>query len=536
MVVTSGPENLSLPAVSGPALIGQLTFNSPGIYDYICSIGSHAAQGMIGTIVVGTAGCTDSSACNYNDSADFSDNSCVFVDTSNCESCLDGSIITNDSDDDGICDADDDCEGSIDSCGVCEGNGPTYNCDGNLICNENDCDAGDNTFTVNQSLVSGWNWISTNVISNDMSLNNLFQNAEGGDYIKAQAGYAEYTNIPGVFSGWLGTTINLDIGSGYKAKFGSDYNWSYEGVLASPNAYPIILTAGWNWIGYVPSSSQPLGQALAFTAEGGDYIKAQAGYAEYTSIPGVFSGWLGTTTSLDPFTGYMLKVQSNHTFNYPEGTLSRAIFNDFNDFQLFDFNYNQFEFNGTVTAKINLEDISCSENDLLIAYDNSNQIRGYAKPIYSPVINDYVFYLMVYDNNEFGDNLTFEYYNHSMDKNYILNHNIKFEKDMIIGDSFNPLVFDFDNQEIVSSLSISKVYPNPFNPITNLEYSIINSGLVKITVFDVTGRQVSVIENSYKDIGDYSIIWDAQNNTSGIYYIQISMDDEIKTQKVVLLK
>ena len=52
VVVTSGPELLELPACSGPCNIGTLTFTVPGTYDYICSIGSHASMGMIGTIVV----------------------------------------------------------------------------------------------------------------------------------------------------------------------------------------------------------------------------------------------------------------------------------------------------------------------------------------------------------------------------------------------------------------------------------------------------------------------------------------------------
>ena len=537
VIITSGPEDLSLPAVSGPALIGQLTFNTAGVYDYICSIGNHEAQGMVGTIIVGSGGCTDSSACNYNVLSDFNDNSCVFANTASCESCSDGSVVTNDSDDDGICDADDDCQGSFDSCGVCAGNGPDYNCDGNLICNESDCDAGDNTVTVNQSLVAGWNWISTNVINQNMTLNNLFQNAEGSDYIKAQSGYAEYVSIPGAFSGWLGTITNLDIGSGYKAKFGNDYNWSYEGVLTSTNDYTMTLETGWNWIGYIPNESMSLSIALDFTAEGSDYIKGQTGYAEYVSIPGAFSGWLGTITSLDPFIGYMLKVQSDHTFNYPMGTLSRVLFDDFNNLQTLNFNYNKYEFNGSLTAKINSQEIDISNDDLLIAYDDDGEIRGSVNPIFSPVLNEHIFYLMVYGQNDVSSNLNFEYYNKYEDKSYILNNkNIQFESDMIIGNSLDPLVFDINSEEIVSLLNVSKAFPNPFNPSTNLEYSIMSSELVKITVFDVTGRQVSIIENSFKEAGDHSIVWNAQNNTSGIYYIQILAGNEIKTQKVVLLK
>jgi len=52
VVVTSGPESISFSACSGPCTIGTYTFTLPGTYDYICSIGQHAAMGMVGTVVV----------------------------------------------------------------------------------------------------------------------------------------------------------------------------------------------------------------------------------------------------------------------------------------------------------------------------------------------------------------------------------------------------------------------------------------------------------------------------------------------------
>ena len=73
------PEAFFLDAVSGNAdgvCIGTHTFNVPGVYNYDCSIGSHAANGMVGTITVGAGGCTDASADNYNPSADYDDGSC----------------------------------------------------------------------------------------------------------------------------------------------------------------------------------------------------------------------------------------------------------------------------------------------------------------------------------------------------------------------------------------------------------------------------------------------------------------------------
>ena len=56
------PEAFYLPMVTGDAsgvCIGSITFDTPGVYSYDCSIGNHAANGMVGTITVGTGGCTE---------------------------------------------------------------------------------------------------------------------------------------------------------------------------------------------------------------------------------------------------------------------------------------------------------------------------------------------------------------------------------------------------------------------------------------------------------------------------------------------
>lgn len=79
------PEVFSLPSVNASGMdvcMGTVTFTVPGTYNYDCSIGSHAANGMVGTIIVEEAvasGCNDALACNYDEAAT-SDVDCLYDD------------------------------------------------------------------------------------------------------------------------------------------------------------------------------------------------------------------------------------------------------------------------------------------------------------------------------------------------------------------------------------------------------------------------------------------------------------------------
>ena len=79
----SNPESFSLAVASGgtpevPTCIGSYTFTVPGVYNYDCSVGNHASLCMVATVTVGTGGCTDATATNYNANVDFEDGSCTY--------------------------------------------------------------------------------------------------------------------------------------------------------------------------------------------------------------------------------------------------------------------------------------------------------------------------------------------------------------------------------------------------------------------------------------------------------------------------
>ncbi len=86
------------------------------------------------------------------------------------------------------------------------------------------------------------------------------------------------------------------------------------------------------------------------------------------------------------------------------------------------------------------------------------------------------------------------------------------------------------------SYSLLQNYPNPFNPTTTIEYSIPASGLVKIVVFDITGKKVRTLVNGKIQAGTHKIIFNCSKLASGVYYYRIIAGNFTQTKKFVLLK
>ena len=79
-------------------------------------------------------------------------------------------------------------------------------------------------------------------------------------------------------------------------------------------------------------------------------------------------------------------------------------------------------------------------------------------------------------------------------------------------------------------------YPNPFNPSTTISFSVPSDGHVEVSVYDITGRLVTTLVDANLNSGYHNIIWDATNQASGVYYIQVTSNGQVQSQKVMLLK
>ena len=81
-----------------------------------------------------------------------------------------------------------------------------------------------------------------------------------------------------------------------------------------------------------------------------------------------------------------------------------------------------------------------------------------------------------------------------------------------------------------------KAYPNPFNPITNIQFSIPRIEFVSLKIYNVLGQEVDILVSEKLPSGDYKYSWNASGLTSGIYYYKIEAGSFVKTHKLILVK
>ena len=90
--------------------------------------------------------------------------------------------------------------------------------------------------------------------------------------------------------------------------------------------------------------------------------------------------------------------------------------------------------------------------------------------------------------------------------------------------------------QLPNNFSLSQNFPNPFNPMTTIEYIIPENNEVQITIFDSSGRLIKNLFNGKQSRGQNKIVWNARNNKnqpvpSGIYLYKIQAGEFSKTKK-----
>jgi hypothetical protein len=88
----------------------------------------------------------------------------------------------------------------------------------------------------------------------------------------------------------------------------------------------------------------------------------------------------------------------------------------------------------------------------------------------------------------------------------------------------------------VNNFSINSIYPNPFNPVVNIDLNIDIAGHLQLTVLNIQGELIKTIYNGFSSIGGFKFTWTPENMASGYYFINAILDNRVEVQKVLFLK
>ncbi|MBK8550689.1 MAG: T9SS type A sorting domain-containing protein [Ignavibacteria bacterium] len=111
---------------------------------------------------------------------------------------------------------------------------------------------------------------------------------------------------------------------------------------------------------------------------------------------------------------------------------------------------------------------------------------------------------------------------------------------MILKTANAGLVFTKNEGSLIADkYKINSVYPNPFNPVIKINYSIVKTADVSIKIFDIKGREITELVNSKQSNGNYEITLDgnSRNLSTGIYFVSLLINGSLMdSKKIILIK
>ena len=88
-----------------------------------------------------------------------------------------------------------------------------------------------------------------------------------------------------------------------------------------------------------------------------------------------------------------------------------------------------------------------------------------------------------------------------------------------------------------TQVTLNNAYPNPFNPVTNIQFSVEGDiEHIELNILDIQGRLVDNLVRDDFAPGNHDIMFNAEFLSSGIYFVQLITNKDIKYSKIILLK
>jgi PKD repeat protein len=304
--------------------------------------------------------------------------------------------------------------------------------------------------------------------------------------------------------------------------------------LPVPETTPILLYPGWNSISYLPEDSRDISVALETISATTELVYGfPMASIEIWQPGGNFNG-LGT---LNPCEGYFIKMNEMSWLTYSDGTVAapsapRAlpqIATSSDDM--------------TTTHWVNLY-----SRDLLV--DGQQVTTGTTITAHAVAGDDVVGRFTMTTNGQFGFMPVYAETGGLLnpgDAFYLKVNDIATEEEFTWTNSGDRLEITelstaASSVEILpQDYSLAQNYPNPFNPATQILFTVPQATKVKIEVFNVLGRSISVVFEGQAAAGQNSVVWDGLDasgkpTASGVYFYRMTAENYTETRKMMLLK
>ncbi|WP_168797624.1 T9SS type A sorting domain-containing protein [Neolewinella litorea] len=378
-------------------------------------------------------------------------------------------------------------------------------------------------------LNKGWNWISLNVETDDMSREYVFQSilnsTSGNDVIvKSQANSAQYSPA----SGWNGNLRDINLGQGYLVHLSNAPDTLKVVGLPSPSPISVAIDNSWNWIGYPRIHPEPVNDVLVdLSPAEGDILKGKADFALFELGSG---GWTGSMRQFNPGAGYKLKSSRKGTIFHPaQKSLNYEV------------ERGRYEHNMNVTGIFDAGLLGEDDYDALevIALING-ECRGIGGMEYCPSEDNYRAFVLVSGNLlDYGLPLEFRIVNTVTGAEYRTNGEEQaFGADYILGSVSEPYPF-FSSTTAVGDIGaigyeLGTNRPNPATGTTVIPFTIPTAQAVRLQVYDLNGRLMTTLVDRTFPAGDHAVTVDISAYPTGLYIYRMQTQGFERARRMIV--
>ena len=93
-----------------------------------------------------------------------------------------------------------------------------------------------------------------------------------------------------------------------------------------------------------------------------------------------------------------------------------------------------------------------------------------------------------------------------------------------------------DDNAVPDAFALMHNYPNPFNPVTTIRYDLPEAVDVRLSIYNVRGQLIETLMNAYQEAGYHELVWNAEDQSSGIYFYRIEAGRDIAMKKCTLIR